>query len=229
MKLRKFNTSPWLLLGMAAVLMTTCLVVAIGPAFARYQVDSEATANLQARPLEQIYLGQMIPVIGAESETVFDHESQGKWYSLEGAMTLEFAVANGKYEDVVDEQTREVTTMELFAEQDQRVIVRVVASPILWDGTEELLLALRAPSRTKQGEFEEFRAVPERINPDSTLYQNFGEGWYISFADEYGQELSWLLEGGKLSAVELALTLKGVSADETGLLKLQIISDYTKH
>ena len=47
--------------------------------------------------------------------------------------------------------------------------------------------------------------------------------------DEYGQELSWLLKGGELSSVELELILEGVPAGETGLLKLQVISDYTRN
>lgn len=225
MKLRKMNTS-WLMLGMVLVLLMACFMVVVNPAFARYQVESEGTANLQARPLEQIYLGQMVPGTGGEQEPVFDHEIQGKWYALDGVMTLEFAVANGKYEDLVDEN-REVSTIEIFAESDQRAMVRLVASPIVWDGTGEFPLTLRAPSRTTQGEFEEFQAVLEWIHPDSILYKNFGEGWSITFLDEHGQELSWLLEGGKLSAVEFALTLKGMPADENGQLKLQIVSDYT--
>lgn len=229
MKLRKMNTSPWLMLGMVVVLLMACLMASAVPALARYQVNSKATANVQARPLEPIYLGQMVPATDTEDEKVFDHESQGKWYSLDGAMTLAFAVANGKYLDVLDEQTGEVSREEAFAEEDQRVMVRLVASPIVWDGTEDCRLTLRAPSRTTQGEFEEYQAVLERINPDSILYQNFGEGWSISFLDEYGQELFWILEGGKLSTVDLALVLEGVSAGETGLLKLQIISDYTKN
>lgn len=229
MKLRKMNTFPWLMLGMVAMLISACLMVAIAPALARYEVSSKATTDLQARPLEQIYLGRMIPGTDAEEEKKFDHESQGKWYSMDGAMTMEFAIANGKYLDVTDEQTGEVSEGVFFAEQDQRVIVRLVASPIVWDGTEEDFLTLRVPSRTKTGEFEEFEAVLERIDPDSILYQNFGDGWSVSFVDEYGQELSWLLEGGKLSNVELALILKGVSAGETGLLKLQVISDYTRN
>lgn len=227
MKLRKMNTS-WLMLGMVAVLLMACLMVAVNPAFARYQVESEGTANLQARPLEQIYLGQMVRPTGTETEPVFDYKSQGKWYTLDGVMTLEFAVANGKYDELVDEN-RNVYTVEEFAESDQRAMVRLVASPIVWDGTGEFPLTLRAPSRTKKGEFEEFQAVLEWIHPDSMLYKNFGEGWCITFLDEYGQELSWLLEGGKLSAVEFALTLKGMPADETGLLKLQIVSDYTRN
>lgn len=234
MKLRKMNISPWLMLGMMAVLMTACLVAVAAPALARYQTKSDATTQLQARPLEQIYLGQMVPGTNENDEKafdqkIFDHESQGKWYSLDGVMMLEFAIANGKYQDVVDEQTGETTVEALFAEQDQRAIVRLVASPLVWDGTEELLLTLRAPSRTKTGEFEEFKAVPERIHPDSILYQNFGPGWNISFVDEYGQELSWLLKGGELSSVELELILEGVPAGETGLLKLQVISDYTRN
>lgn len=229
MKLRKMNISPWLMLGMAVTLMAACLMIAAAPALARYQTKSDATTQLQARPLEQIYLGQMVTGTDENDEKVFDHESQGKWYSLDGVMMLEFAIANGKYQDVVDEQTGETTVEALFAEQDQRAIVRLVASPLVWDGTEELHLTLRAPSRTKIGEFEEFKAVPERIHPDSILHQNFGPGWSISFVDEYGQELSWLLKGGELSSVELELILEGVPAGETGLLKLQVISDYTRN
>ena len=71
MKLRKMNISPWLMLGMAVTLMAACLMIAAAPALARYQTKSDATTQLQARPLEQIYLGQMVTGTDENDEKVF--------------------------------------------------------------------------------------------------------------------------------------------------------------
>ena len=44
-----------------------------------------------------------------------------------------------------------------------------------------------------------------------------------------GSEFADLFRNEYLSSVELELILEGVPAGETGLLKLQVISDYTRN
>lgn len=228
MERRKMNKTPRLLLGLMAVLMLGCLVTAIGPAQARYRVSDRATAGLEVRPMEQIYLGQMAKASADAQEKVFDETLQGTWQMVDGRVQLEFAIANGKIEDRKDPKTGETYPVEVFAQEDQRALIRVMGDLSFWDGKQDLTLQLIAPSRVKRGETEAYTAVPQRINPESALYKTFGDGWIFTFVDKDGQELTWLLEGEALSVMEYALVLESRDLDQVGLLKLEITGDYTK-
>ena len=260
MKLRKLNKTPWLSLCLVAMLVLGCLVMAVGPALARYRVDNRGTEDIQARPLEQIYLGQMVkvetdlvsalanfmeetdesePTENTETpeiaqlseepeERMFDHESRSAWQRVDGVSRLDFAVANGKLVTVKDETTGAEVTEPQFAQGDQQVMLQLVGSLGVWNGQDEFVLTLKAPSRVKLGEFEEITATVQRIDPESLLYRNFGDGWIFTFLDEKGEPLSWTLEGGKFSVLELQLTLQGVIPDDMSRLLLQITGDYTK-
>ena len=63
------------------------------------------------------------------------------------------------------------------------------------------------------------------INPESPLYDIFGDGWVFSFRNEDGTERSWTLEGGKESVLEMTLTLEGAALTDPSLLQLQITAD----
>lgn len=228
MKLRKINKTSRLLLGLAAVLIMGCLVMAVGPAQARYRVENKDTIELQARALEPVYLGRMVKAAEDTDDKVFDYTHQGVWQSVDGTTRLEFAVANGKIAKSVNAQTNKVTSTEVYAKEDQRVWIQLIGDLNVWNGKDAFSLKLKSPSRTKLGAFEEFTAKAERIDPDSQIYKTFGDGWIFTFQDEAGQALSWKLEGGKLSVVELELIMEGKVPENLGLLKLQVTGDYTQ-
>lgn len=228
MERRKVNKSPLIRLGLIAVLMLGCLVTAIGPAQARYKVSDRATAELGIRPLEQIYLGQMVKASADSEEEVFDETRKGVWQMVDGRVQLEFVVANGVIEQRKDPKTGEMYSAEVFAQEDQRALIQLVGDLSVWDGKQKFSVELIAPSRVKRGETEVYTAVPQRIDPDSPLYKTFGDGWIFTFVDKDGQELTWLLEGGKLSAVEYVVVLDGISTDQVGHLMLKVTGDYTK-
>ena len=96
MKLRKMNKTSRLLPVLAAVLLVGCLVMAIGPAQARYRVDNKGTVEFTARALEPIYLGRMVKMSEDTDDKVFDCTHQSVWQKVDGTIRLEFAVANGK-------------------------------------------------------------------------------------------------------------------------------------
>lgn len=216
MKHRKLNTPMYLCLGLCAVLMVFCLIIATGTTFARYRLEQALPMDLEARPLDQVYLGQWS--IDEETEKpVFITDQQNPWQTVDGVTRLEFTVSNG-------------LTEKSFAREELRVYVRVVGTLDIRDGGNGPVLKLLVPSQEEGEDPQEYIGKPERIPQGTQLHHTFGEGWIFRFCDEEGQEIFQTLEGGALNWMDLKLVMEmpeGSAASYTGLLQLQITGDYT--
>ena len=212
MKHRKMNMPVYLTLGLCTVLMVCCLILATGTSFARYRMDQNLPVGMEARPRDQVYLGR-IEANGA-GETVLDTEEISTWKTVDGETRLEFTVANG-------------TNSKNFALEEQRVFVRIIGTlDIRSDGTGPVL-KLMVPSAEEGGETRVYTGVPERIPVGTLLHHTFGDGWIYRFCDEENAEFMHILEGGQLNWMDMKLVMEGNGGSVTGLLQLQITSDYT--
>lgn len=216
MKHRKLNTPVYLALGLCAVLMGLCMLIATGTTFARYRLEQQLSMEPEPRPLDQVYLGEW----GVDAETKkpkFLTDVQNTWQTVDGLTRLEFTVSNG-------------LTEESFAWEDLRVYVRVVGTLDIRNGGNGPVLKLILPPLEEGEDPEVLIGKPERIVQDTQLYHTFGEGWIFRFCDDQGQEVFRTLEGGSLNWLDMKLVMELPQADAaqyTGLLQLQITGDYT--
>ncbi len=245
MEQRKQNISLWCSLGLVLILLVGILILATGTGFARYRKEDKVNLEFEVRPLEHIQLGQMVQPEEEGAAAYFDPTGTGVWDTTGGECKMTFTVANGIG---TDPETGEISC----AKEDQQVIIRLIGSLGIWNGTDELKMYLRVPSTeteteetgteataetTETTETEEtlpsaepkgVAATAVRIPQDSPLYLTYGDGWVFTFLDEEGEELSWLLEGGEFSCLEMILRLEGAAAENVSMLQLQITGDYTK-
>lgn len=212
MNRRKFNNSSRYSLVLAALLLIFCLVVSTGTSRARYRTEVSDNLRFEARKSVSVYLGQV--EYGEETdEGRFVQTDEGGWErSEDGSLQLNFAVANG-------------TSHADFEEEDQKVYIRLVGSLGIQSEDEEITLTLTFPSADQPEELEQVEAKAIRIVSGSPLHTTFGEGWVFRFM-EGGEELTWALEGGQLSYIEMGLTLEGATMDDASLLQLQLAGSY---
>ena len=223
MKRRKLNRSLWCSMGLAVLLAVGALAAATGTAFARYQIEEKVDTFWFARGLEPIYLGVMKEQPDAD-QPVFDRDAQASWVKVDGVYQLRFAVANG---------TDPLTD---YALNDQKIRVRIIASPEFWDGSDATLpvLTLVLPLREGETEPRTYTATACPVNPEDVedgetlLGAGFGDGWIFRFEDDFGGDVGVELPGGDLNILELQLTLSGVPEDMVHLLQLQVTGDYTQ-
>ena len=232
MNRRKKNISQWSL-GLALLVAVGAILLATGTTLARYRAEFTADVNFSARPASEIRLGKVVQdMLGGEATFVAD--AQTGWELEEDQYRLTFAVSN-----IIGEKK--------YAADAQQVYLRLVATPGIWDGTETVKITLLMPSEeepettevtepTQSSEateesaeteihYDQFPATVTRINPESPLYETFGDGWVFSFRNEDGTERSWTLEGGKASVLEMILTLEGAALTDPSLLQLQITAN----
>ena len=211
MKQQKPNMTQWYLLGLAMLLSLGGLISAVGIGYARYRTESQASIYFAAKAPAPVWLGSLTEP--AEDGTVsFVATGAGSWVTEENQSKLKFAVANG-------------TSAADFANEDLRVRVRLIGSLGLWNGEAPLNMRLSVPENEDSTKVEEILATAERILPESPLYDTFGDGWTFTFRDAAGKELSWILEGGDLSFIEMVLTQEGAGFIDTSLIQLQVSAE----
>ena len=215
MKRWKLNISSWYSLGLTALLVISCLVVSTGMAWARYRTEETESIYFKAREPVSVYLGKVEYGEGNAAEGKFVQTNEGSWELNEnGQLQLRFAVANG-------------TSEAAFEERNQEVYVRIVGSLGIQTVADNISLKLTYPNEENPDTLNVVKATAVRIDPNSTLYSTYGDGWVFTFREE-GEELTWTLEGGELSYIEMDLTVEGGTLADTSLLQLQIASRYIK-
>ena len=215
MKRWKLNISSWYSLGLTALLVISCLVVSTGMAWARYRTEETESIYFKAREPVSVYLGKVEYGEGNAAEGEFVQTNEGSWeLNEDGQLQLRFAVANG-------------TSEAAFEERNQEVYVRIVGSLGIQTVADNISLKLTYPNEEKPDTPNVVKATAVRIDPNSTLYSTYGDGWVFTFREE-GEELTWTLEGGELSYIEMDLTVEGGTMADTSLLQLQIASRYIK-
>lgn len=215
MKRWKLNISSWYSLGLAAILLVFSLTISTGAAWARYRTEASDGIRFDVKRPVSVCLGRM-EYDDASGEKKFVQTEAGSWERNEnGQLQLGFAVANG------------VSETE-FEKQDQQVYFRVIGSLGLQNAGKAISLSMTFPQSDDPETFEHIQATATRIVAGSPMYATFGGGWMYCFTDEKGEELTWVLEGGKLSSIEMALTLENGTLTDTSLLQLQISSTHIK-
>lgn len=226
---RKPLLSRWYALGLAVLLTVGCLVMAVGVSWARYRTEADAKISVEVRPPLAVTLGRM--EYSGESEIgTFVPTGAAVWEWVDGRWAMALAVANG-------------TAPDVFEAQSQSFRIRFVGSLGAWSGEGSGAISLILPLKQIQMDTEETEdpadstlpavsAVPTRIaatatriSPDTRLHREFGDGWLFCFLDDQGEELSWTLEGGKLSCVTMDVVIDAGTLADTSLLQLQIVED----
>lgn len=193
----KLHSSPRLQLFIALFLVIVCLVAAVGVSFARYRVEQMENLRFQTGTNAMIFLGCV-------EEDTFVHR-QGSWENQEDQMQIQFAVSNG-------------TSAQEFAQADQQVRLRVIASLGAWSEENTDCLYLTVNNTT-------YTAAVERITEGSALHTQFGDGWVFRFLDAQGEELSWTLPGGDLRYIPMQLSFAADAITDTSLLQLQAVAE----
>ena len=67
-------------------------------------------------------------------------------------------------------------------------------------------------------------ANPERISENSAMYDVYGDGWVYSFLDMNVEEISFLLEGGKLNYRNFKLNVSGEV--DPSMFSIYVTSDF---
>lgn len=206
MRQKKWNISRWSALGLSVLLLTACMLLASGTAWARYRAEIDKLLSFRTREPVAVHMGHRDP------ETLeFTASDTLEWVTEDGQQMLQFTVANGP-------------DKEKFEEMNQSFRVRLVCSLGIWAGENPIAITITQPDPEKT---ITYTAQPVRITQDSLMYHTFGDGWVCYFMDDRGEELTWHLEGGEFSCQDLCLSLVPEDGQEINAarLQVQIISD----
>ena len=211
MNQRKPNISRWYALGLAAVIVAGCLILSIGTTFARYRSDTEEAIIFEPRVPISVTVSKLTESAALDTKSEIAWEKQ-----TDGSMLLNFAVSNA----IID-----AAGGTTYQEEDIRVRVRLIGTLAAWSEEQTGKVILTDGTMTKDKELKEFTADIMRIPENTSLYYSFGDGWVFRFLDGEGEELTWILEGGALSCVEMNITMDASAFSGTSLLQLQIIGE----
>lgn len=189
---KKLDKSHGLAVPMAALVLLGCLCLLVGAAWARYRYQQTTDVLFAPKTASQVYL------FGSEKNGSFTPIPEDLTDTANG-QSLNFLLSNGE-------------TKETFAEKDQYVYVRLYGSLSLGDG-ENL-------SATLTVEGKQYTAVVRRLEEGSAISKTFGDGWVYCFVDGNGEELQWLLEGGKISTIEMSLLVNADTGLDSSLFRL---------
>lgn len=191
---RKSNISAWCLLALAVL---GCLSLAVGVAYARYREDVGSTVEIGIRKNAQVYL-----VAGNDPEKYVPGPVE--WEDSGTAREMEFLISNTGPDNKIPEAT-------------QQCSLRLAASLDVWDGESALSVKL---TYTQDKKANVITGQISRIQPDTVLYKEFGDGWLITFPDSTDKEMEWKLEGNQRSTVAVHLTLETDRAIDCGMIQL---------
>lgn len=183
------------------LLLLACVFLMVGAAWARYQIKESQIFSYELKDYSFVYLWHSY-----DEDTASFRDEQSTWQTEGDRKTLDFCVSNG--------------TKENYAQDDQRVNIRLLVGLGVWGGAEGMDVLLNLP-RTG----ESFLGSVQPIVEDSPVYSTFGEGWVITFCNEEGEEVGWTLEGAELSYLEAQIAVRNVELQSTTLMQLQVIGD----
>lgn len=192
----------WPQLALMALLTLASVILLVSAVFARYETSTTSYLSYQAKEYAGLYLWS-----GINQSTGTFRSTQSYWTENNGRNELTFVVSNG-------------TSGYDCAEESQQVYIRLFAALALQytEGSMPVTLGVTE----EDGSVSLYSGTARSIAEDTPLYETFGPGWFFVFYDEYGEEVSWRLEGGRLSALSASLTVEGVELEDTTLLQLQV-------
>lgn len=197
MKPRKTHISPQLLLGLTALLVAGCLLVAVGVSFARYRTEMKNGILFRPDQVAQVYLGYV------ENNTFYNR--QAGWTDTGETLQLSFAVGNG-------------ANSGSYTNANQSVRLCLLASLGAWQADSDTVVYLTVEGQT-------YSATAQRIQEGSALHAQFGDGWVFRFQDDSGKEPAWVLPGGQFGYISMLLEMESAAITDTSLLQLQVVAE----
>lgn len=196
MNQRNPNRIMWYSLVLLLALCAGFLAVSTGTAYARYRTELREDVTFEVRQPEQICLGTV------DDKNAFSTEAPA-WKTVGDVTQMQLALANG-------------TSDTECSWMDQKAFVCLVSGPGLWDGASAAKITLTQPDGST------IQAKATVIAEDTPLYHTYGAGWVYRFYDAEGEELSWELDGGKLSFVSLTVTVEAEQILTDTLLRILV-------
>ena len=193
-----------LLLKILLLLLIACIALAVGVTYGRYH-SSIVTASFNVSSVSAntfgFYGGKLTEeTINSEWSTI----SSG-WTQNSDNATLDFFVVNG-------------TSSESFSGRDQTYTVKLIS------GVSSGPLSVSLSYVDEDGDSVVLAANPERISENSAMYDVYGDGWVYSFLDMNVEEISFLLEGGKLNYRNFKLNVSGEV--DPSMFSIYVTSDF---
>lgn len=209
MNQRKPNSSLRYSLGLAIVLCTAALVISMGTTFARYRTEKNAELTFAVREEASVWVGtiQTDTVAGTE---VFQPQDELYWEYADNAARLNMVIANG-------------TSESLYAGRDLEVQFRFVGTLAFWQGMEPAKMYVTIPSEKDPNVMETLQAVATPIVEGTALHYKYGDGLLYTIQDANG-EIARILPGGKLSCIEVTITMENLTTEDAAQLSPLITS-----
>ena len=189
---KKLDRPHILAVPLTAILLLGCVCLLMGTAWARYRYKQTTELQFAPKTASQVYL------FGTETNGSFTPLPEKLTETVNGQI-LNFVVSNGE-------------SGNHYSQEDQYVQVRLYASLSLGNG--DNLSAVLTVGQTT------YTAVVHHVDAASPICDAFGEGFVYCFVDANGQELSWHLEGGKLSTIDMTLNVDAQTGLDSSLLHL---------
>lgn len=228
MNRRKTNNRLWYILALSVLLCICALVLMTGMSFARYQKETKKLLTFEVASPARLYLGTetvetVQPEEGDDAEATTVRSFKPGWDPVKtelgtgGMQQVQFAVSNG-------------TSEEEYSSYKQQFTLQVVCTlgTTLQSESGEPIEAvkcwLRVPGE-EEGSYTDYPGVAELIEEGTALGRDSGLGWVYTFYKDQEtktEELSWILNGGKLEYVALTLILEG-QMSEMSLLMPHVI------
>jgi len=186
------------------MLLIACIVLAVGVTYGRYHSSIDAVSfnitSVSAKNLK-VYGGSLSD---EKLDSSWASISSG-WSQSVGKAELEFFVVNG-------------SSSAAFAKRDQTYNVKLIS------GVSSESLNVTLSYVDEDGNEVVLSAFPEKIVKGSALHAAYGDGWLYSFSDINDEEISFLLEGEKLSYRNFKLKVSGGA--EACLFNLHVTGDF---
>ena len=163
---------------LAVCAVLIALIVTVGVTYARYQEVRDQRISFSGAGVDGIYI--------RSADGSYTSPDTWKKDASDGSWQLEFLLSNSESADKVAKRT-------------QTAYVRVISGTA--DITSNTVIELIC------GE-ERYTAVPERIDTESVIGQRFGDGRLYRFFNQSGEEVTWMLVGGRSSDLMMKLRVK---------------------
>lgn len=202
---RKLNISARLFpLTVCALLvsLTLCCTLSVGTAYGRYSTSVKGTMrfDLQAKPR-----AHLLSWVDGEKST-----ASPEWIANENnQQMLAFCLSNS-------DENGENTASDDWSVRIRLYLPEPTGAQEGTDPLEDSDLRLQIDSGAT-----EYVAVHKPLSTASALYRETGGGWIYMFTDETGEELTHILEGGKLSDLDILL----IAEDGAALADYKLLID----
>lgn len=193
-------------LGLSGILLLMVALLFVGVAWGRFRSEIQNDQKYTPRVPDQVFLW------GEKTAEGFD-SLPDTWKVEGGTYEVPFTVTNGIYGAEGQE--------DLYPSKDMDIFLRIAVTEGIGNA-ENLSVQLRLKDET--GTF--YQAAAQKIDENSPLYDEFGDGWVYTFRNNEGNEPRFTLRGGEVSCLEATLVYT-VTPDTIGysMMQLQVVAE----